>query len=401
VPLERSAAFAPGRVNLIGEHTDYNEGLALPFAIAEGVTVRAERIDGASAGGLRRRAPAAEHAGSRRSPGGARIEAHAVDLGEQDEFALAEIPRAEGWRAFVRGVVAELSGAGFPLVGARLEITGELPPGAGLSSSAALEVALCLALLDLGCGGIELGPNRRAGTEHDPEGHTVAGRTVIDRTELARLCARVENDWVGAQTGLLDQLASLYGQADTALYIDFRTLEVEPVPLRLGGWRLAVLDSGEPHVHASSGYNERRAECARACELLGVASLREATAKAVQRLPEPLRSRAEHVIGENQRVREAVAALRADDLPALAALLNASHASLRDAYEIGTPAVEAAVERLIGAGAAGARMIGGGFGGSVLGLFAPGIAPPVGAREVRPGPGAHLLNGQSLPDDRV
>src|SRR5438105_709575 len=160
---DRAAAFAPGRVNLIGEHTDYNDGRALPFAIAQGVTVRARRSDQPS------------------------ISAHAGDLGEQDSFALDDRSRPRGWRAFVRGTVAELQDAGFALAGAQLEIGGDVPRGAGLSSSAALEVALCLALLAL------------------------AGRSErsIERTELARLCARVENSWVGAETGLLDQLAAL------------------------------------------------------------------------------------------------------------------------------------------------------------------------------------------------
>jgi len=349
VPRERSAAFAPGRVNLIGEHTDYNGGLALPFAITAGVTVRA----GALADGAH-------------EPG--RVQAQALDLGERDEFPLVDPPRTEGWRAFVRGVVAELADAGYPLVSASVDIHGEVPPGAGLSSSAALEVALCLALLDL------------AGASAEP-----------DRTELARLCARVENDWVGARTGLLDQLASLYGASACALRIDFRSLAVERVPLRLGDWRLAVLDSGERHAHASSGYNLRRAECASACELLGVASLRDAREEAIAGLPQPLRDRASHVFGENRRVAEAVAALRADELSALGALLDASHTSLRDLYEVSTPALEQTVARMRDAGAAGARLVGGGFGGSVLGLFAPGVAPPAGAREVRPGPGAHLL----------
>jgi galactokinase len=354
VPRERgSAAFAPGRVNLIGEHTDYNDGLALPFAIAEGVTVRAR----------------ARPSGS---PGADRIEAHALDLGERDEFPLRDPQPTEGWRAFVRGIVAELGRAGYPLPGARLEIAGEVPPGSGLSSSAALEVALCLALVDLA-------------VEQPPE--------AIDRTALARLCSRVENEWVGARTGLLDQLASLYGAPDTALRIDFRTLAVEPVPLRLEGWRLAVLDSGERHTHASSGYNRRRAECARACELLGLSSLRDATAEALGALPDPLAARAAHVVGENERVREAVAVLRTRDLPELGRLLDASHASLRDLFDVSTPAVEAAVEAMRGAGAAGARLVGGGFGGSVLGLFAPDANPPAGAREVRPGAGAHLLSG--------
>jgi galactokinase len=354
VPRERSVAFAPGRVNLIGEHTDYNQGLALPFAIAEGVTVRAE-------------------ASRRGSADSERVCAYARDLGERDEFALAEPTPASGWRAFVRGTVAELGRAGFPLVGAHLDIGGELPRGAGLSSSAALEVALCLALIDLGSG--------------CPSGE----QKIVDRIAIARLCARVEADWVGAHTGLLDQLASLCGAPDTALCIDFHTLRVDPVPLLLDGWRLVVLDSGERHAHASSGYNERRAECARACELLGVESLREVSSAAVERLPEPLSRRASHVISENERVRKAVAALRANDLQAVGRLLNASHKSLRERYEVSTPAVDAAVERLCRAGATGARVVGGGFGGSVLGLFAPGARPPAGAREVRPGAGAHLL----------
>jgi galactokinase len=344
VRRERAVAFAPGRVNLIGEHTDYNAGLALPFAIAEGVTVRAEAI------------------------GHERIHASATDLGEQDWFERGDRSPAEGWRAYVRGTIAELCEAGYPPAGARLEIAGDLPQGAGLSSSAALEVALCLALLAL-------------------TGH-VLGKTV-DRIEIARLCARVENEWVGARTGLLDQLASLYGQQEKALCIDFRTLQIETVPLCLEGWRLVVLDSGERHANASSAYNQRRAECARACELLGVGSLREASWDAVERLDEPLRDRASHVLSENDRVRGVVAALSRGDLPAVGALLSASHASLRDCYEVSTPTVEATVDRLLQAGATGARMVGGGFGGCVLGLFASGVDPPPGAREVRPGPGAH------------
>jgi galactokinase len=359
VPAERSAAFAPGRVNLIGEHTDYNQGLALPFAIAEGVTVCAQ----AAASG---------------SPDADRVRAYAAEPQERDEFELASPAPASGWRAFVRGAVAELSSAGFPLVGASLQISGGPPAGAGLSSSAALEVALCLALIELGA-------------KASPERAKVA-----QLTELAQLCARVENDWVGAHTGLLDQLASLYGAPEKALCIDFQTLSVQPVPLELDGWQLVVLDSGERHLHASSGYNERRAQCARACELLGVSSLREADAATIAQLPAPLQRRASHIIGENERVRQAVAALRASNLPTIGRLLDASHASLRDLYEISTPAVEATVKRLRDAGAAGARLVGGGFGGSVLGLFAPDSQPPTGAREVRPGTGAHLLEPRAL-----
>jgi galactokinase len=344
MPGERATAFAPGRVNLIGEHTDYNDGLALPFAITEGVTVQADAL---AAG---------------------RIEAVARDLDEDDAFDLDRPHRATGWRAFVRGVVAELGRAGLRLGGAHLEIAATVPRGAGLSSSAALEVALCLALLGL--------------TDAEPP----------RRRELARICSRVENDWVGARTGLLDQLASLYGERDAALRIDFRSLEIEPVALELGEWRMVTLDSGERHANVASGYNRRRAECARACVELGVATLREATPPMLDSLPGPLARRARHVVSENGRVEAAVAALASGELAELGRLLDASHASLRDCYDVSTAAVEDAVERLRRAGAAGARIIGGGFGGHVLGLLPPDAPPPDGALEVRPGPGARLLD---------
>jgi galactokinase len=346
VSHESVSAFAPGRVNLIGEHTDYNQGLALPFAIAKGITVHAT------------------------ASGDERIFARALGYGEEDEFALAEPTGATGWRAYVRGIVAELRRAGYPLIGARLEIGGNLPRGAGLSSSAALEVALCLGLLAL------------------------AGNVETDPVGLARLCSRVESKWVGAQTGLLDQLASLCGAPGMAMLIDFQTFEVEPVPLQLeDGWRLVTLDSGERHENAGSAYNERRAECSEACELLNLDSLRQASWETLERLPERLQRRARHVLSENLRVKETVAALRTNDLPAVGRLLNASHSSLRDQYGVSTPAIEATVERLLRSGAAGARLVGGGFGGHVLGLFAPDVHAPEGAREVHAGPGAHLLDG--------
>ena len=367
VPARRCTAFAPGRVNVIGEHTDYNGGLALPFAIADGVTVRASADeDPASAGAAGTSADAGEET--------ATIHALASDLGEEDAFPAHSPGPAEGWRAYVHGVVAELQASGRPLPGARLQISGSVPLGSGLSSSAALTVALALALTELG----EPGALAAAGT---------AGQI-----ELARLCSRVENDWAGARTGLLDQLASLLGTAEHAVLIDFRGLAVEQVPLTLDGWRFAIADSGERHVHASSGYNERRRECAEACAVLGVESLREARPEDLARLPAPLDLRARHVLGENERVLAAVAALRGGEIGELAGLLSASHASLRDLYQVSTPAVEATVERLLRAGAAGARLIGGGFGGSVLALLEPGRELPEGTIEVAPGPGAHILD---------
>jgi galactokinase len=341
---ERVVARAPGRVNLIGEHTDYNAGLALPFAIDRGVTVTAE-------------------------PGGETIVADARDVGERDEFAVPggdEVAAARGWRAFVRGTAAELAAAGYALRPCRLTIEGDVERGAGLSSSAALEAALALALLAV------------AG-EDEP----------ADRRELARLCARVESDWVGAETGLLDQLASLFGTPGHAVRIDFATLALEHVPLDLRDYTLVTLDSGAPHEHAASGYNDRRRECREACRILGIPSLR--TARDIDRLPEPLRRRARHVLTENARVDATVDALRAGDIEAVGRLLDASHASLRDDYEASVPAVDRTVERLKAAGVAGARMVGGGFGGAVLALLRPGAALPGGALAAAPGPPARLL----------
>ena len=340
----RVTAFAPGRVNLIGERTDYNQGLALPFAISEGVTVRAEAISGD------------------------RVEAVAADLNKRDDFELAQPPPARGWRAFVRGAVAELQRAGLPIRAVRVRISGDVPRGGGLSSSAALEVALTLALIAL---------------TDAPE---------PDRIELAKICSKIENDWVGAQTGLLDQLASLLGEDDHALRIDFRSLEITPVILELGDYKLVTLHSGDQHSNAASGYNERRRECALASEKLGVPSLREATLEAAAALPPPLDRRAAHIITENQRVDAAVSALERREMVELGRLLDASHASLRDCYEISTPAVERAIEKLHEAGALGARIIGGGFGGHVLGLMPPGARLPEGAHEVRPGPGARVMD---------
>jgi galactokinase len=341
---ERVQARGPGRVNLIGEHTDYNDGLALPFAISRGVTVTAEAIEGD------------------------RIEAAASDIGEEDEFALAEPERTRGWRAFVRGTVAELAAAGYTLRPCRLTIEGDLERGSGLSSSAAMETALCLALLAIA-------------REPEPP----------DRRELAKLCSRVENDWVGAETGLLDQLASLCGEPDHAIRIDFRSLEIAPVPLELGDWTLVTLDSGAAHSHAQSGYNDRRRECRAACERLGIASLRDASAPDLDRLPEPLASRARHVITENARVDAMVRALARNDLDEAGRLLDASHASLRDDYAASVPEVERTVATLKDAGAAGARMVGGGFGGSVLALLGPGTGAPAGALVVAPGRPAALV----------
>ena len=330
-------------MNLIGEHTDYNDGLSLPFAVTAGVTVTATRLDGDL------------------------CEAVAQDFGERDSFTTHEPGRAEGWRAFVHGAVAELQALGYELPAARIEITGDLPQGSGLSSSAALELALCLALIEL------------------------VGAQPPERIELARLGQRIEHDWVGAQTGLLDQLASLSGAVGQAVLIDFRSLELEPLPLELGEHTLVTLSSGEPHANAASGYNRRREECAEAAHRMGVESLRDALIQDLHMLPDVLARRARHVISENGRVLGAVTALRRRDFSKLGQLLDLSHASLRDDFEVSTEALEQTVARLKGAGALGARVVGGGFGGNVLALMPPGTSAPAGATVVSPGPGAHVL----------
>ena len=335
-------AFAPGRVNLIGEHTDYNDGLCLPFAVGSGITVTAEPAEGGA------------------------IEVFAADLGERGRFQVGALDREEGWRAYVRGAIGELEAAGFDLRACRLTIAGDLPQGAGLSSSAALCVGLCLALCE------------------------IAGAQPPERVELARLCSRIENDWAGAQTGLLDPLASLFGERGHAVRIDMRGPELRAVSLDLRGHTLALLDSGAAHeLSADSGYNERRAECRAACETLGVASLRDVTS--ADGLPEPLDRRVRHVLSENQRVDEAVSAVETGAIEELGRLLDASHASLRDDYEVSVPEVERAVDACKRAGALGARIMGGGFGGAVLALFPPGAEPPRDAVSVEPGPAARIL----------
>jgi galactokinase len=319
-----SSAFAPGRVNLIGEHTDYNLGLCLPFAVALGVTVTA-------------------------------------DLREGGEIVAPGLPDDD---PYLRGAVAELRAAGVDLPGCSIEMVSNLPREAGLSSSAALSIALVLAL------------------------GAVAGAERPEPRELARLCQRIENEYTGVETGLLDQLASILGEEDRAVRLDMRTLESRPVELDLGDHALAVLDPGSSRTLAKSGYNERRDECRRAAELLGVESLRDASDGSG--LPDPLDRRVRHVVTENERVDAAVNALEQGELGTLGELLDASHRSLRDDYEVSVPEVERAIEACTDAGALGARIMGGGFGGSVLALFPPGAEPPEAALPVRPAPGARL-----------
>jgi galactokinase len=312
-------------VNVVGEHTDYNDGLCLPFAVELGVTVTAELRDG-------------------------------------DAVVAPGLPDDD---PYLRGAVEELRRAGVEPPGCTIDVTSDLPQEAGLSSSAALCIGLVLALTAIS------------------DADTWAPR------ELAKLCQRIENEYTGVETGLLDQLASILGEQGRAIRLDMRTLEWRRVDVRLGGHVLAVIDSGSSRSLAESGYNERREECRRAAELLGVSSLRDATDGSG--LPDPLDRRVRHVITENRRVDAAVPALEAGDAVALGELLDASHRSLRDDYEVSVPEVERTVEACKEAGALGARIMGGGFGGSVLALFSRAAALPKGAVTASPGPGAQLL----------
>ncbi len=323
--------LAPGRANLIGEHTDYNQGWVLPFALNLGVTVAAgRRGDGMLA--IR----------SRQAPGAP------ADL----PLAVLAPGAVTGWAAYPAGVAWALREAGHPLAGgASLAIDSDLPQGAGLSSSAALECAAALALN--GLHGLDL-----------------------PRPQLATLAQRAENDFVGVPSGIMDQSASLLSRAGHALLLDCRTGVTADVPLdpAAAGLALLIVDTGARHALGDGRYAQRRSECEQAAALLGVASLRDVTSPAdLGRLDDPvLRRRARHVVTENARVGQTVALLTGGDLAGVGGLLHASHASLRDDFEVSWPEADVAVDAAMAAGALGARMMGGGVGGSALALVPAG-----------------------------
>ena len=330
---------APGRVNLIGEHTDYNDGFVLPAAIDRLVLVAAGRRDG---GRLR--------LWSRQAGPPADLELAAVGPG-----------RVEGWAAYPAGVAWALGRAGVELGGADLVVDGDVPAGSGLSSSAALECATATALADLHGAG-------------------------LDRPALAALARRAENEVVGVPSGVMDQMVSMLGRAGHALFLDTRSLATEqvPLPLEAAGLCLVVLDTRAGHRLVDGAYADRRAACEAAAAVLGVAALRDATLAQVEQyrtaLGEVGRRRARHVVTENARVLEAVALLRADELDRLGPLLAASHASLRDDYEVSSAELDTAVTAAVEAGAVGARMTGAGFGGSAIALVPAELATQVGDR---------------------
>lgn len=361
-------AFAPGRVNLIGEHTDYNDGFALPCALSVGTVVAL--------------APRAD----------AVIAARAIDLGDADaRFAVSTIPDrlAEGhWENHLRGIVAGLPRFGLSVAGADIAVAGNIPQGAGLSSSASLGVALGLGLAAL------------------------AGEGAPDRVALARVAQWSEHHYVGCACGLMDQLASVLGDGGKALLVDCRSLTGRAVPFPAGA-AILIVHSGVTRGLVDSAYNERRAQCARVAARLGVTALRDvdlAMLNGAKARIEPVDyARALHVVTENDRTLAAVEAMAAGDLAQLGALMRQSHASLRDDFAVSVPAMDSLVDCLNAAigDAGGARMTGGGFGGCAVAVMqaervqiveaalaahwlAKGIAPQMTLRAV-PSPGAHLV----------
>ncbi len=323
--------LAPGRANLMGEHTDYNDGFVLPFALSQGTTAAAARRTGRTLTLC-----------SRQEPGEAEI--------ALDDLAVGQVA---GWAAYPAGIAWALREAGYQVPGACIAIDSDLPAGAGLSSSAALECATALALTEL------------AGVS-------------IPRRELAAIAQRAENEFAGVPSGIMDQSASLLGQAGYALLLDCRSLESSQVPCDpvAAGARLLLINTRAKHELSNGEYGRRRAQCEEAARLLGLPSLRYLTDVGdTVRLTDPvLRRRARHIVTDNRRVLEAAALLRASSADApdtyreIGRLLTQAHISLRDDFEVSWPEADAAVEAALAAGALGARMMGGGFGGSVLAL---------------------------------
>ncbi len=329
---------APGRVNLIGEHTDYNGGFVLPFAIDHRTHVAvAPREDGV-------------------------IRVVSTFTDGAAEARMTDLPRlfpSKGvvpeWAAYPLGVAwAMVAASGVEAAGLRgldIAIASDVPIGAGLSSSAAIEGATAAALEDVwGLG--------------------------LDQVALARAGRTAENEAVGAPTGIMDQMAAMLGRADAAIFLDCRSLQAEVVDLGFAaaGLEIVVIDTGVKHSHATGGYRERRASCELGAELMGVASLRDVSVddlpRAERLMDDVTFRRVRHVVTENQRVLDTVRALRTDGAGAIGSLLLASHASMRDDFEISVPELDTAVAAAMQAGAVGARMTGGGFGGAAIALVA-------------------------------
>jgi len=332
-------AHAHGRVNLIGEHTDYNGGFVLPTPVPQATSVET----------------------ARRDDGVVRVSSAGFTAGfETVEYRLGHEAPGRGWLDYLQGITRVLASAGHRLSGADLRITSDVPPGSGLASSAALEVAALRAwraLLNLD----------------------------LDDVTLALAGQKAEREFVGAPVGIMDQMVASVGRPGQALWLDTRALTWEAVSLPSGAG-LVVVDSGITHANASSDYRVRRSECEQAAALLGVDCLCGMTREDLDRvaaLPSPLDRRARHAVTENLRVGDAVRAFRRGDLVEVGALLSASHASMRDDYEVSTPEVDALVDvASADEEVYGARLTGGGFGGAILALTHQGCEAAVARRVV-------------------
>ncbi|KJL48812.1 Galactokinase [Microbacterium hydrocarbonoxydans] len=331
---------APGRVNLIGEHTDYNDGFVLPFAIPH----RTVAAVGIREDGIGRVRVASTFAAEP-------VEVALDDLATLFPTATGSEPAVPEWAAYPLGVAWALAeAAGRAGAGVDIAIASDVPVGAGLSSSAAIEGATASALNDLWNAG-------------------------LDKTALARIGRKAENEAVGAPTGIMDQMASMLGEPDAAIFLDCRSLEAQLVPLGVAeaGLAILVMDTRVKHAHSTGGYGERRASCERGAAIMGVPSLRDVSVGDLPRAEELMDDvtfrRVRHVVTENQRVLDTVRTLREQGARAIGDLLVASHASMRDDFEISVPELDTAVEAALAAGALGARMTGGGFGGAAIALI--------------------------------
>jgi galactokinase len=322
---------SPGRVNVIGEHTDYNEGFVLPMAIDRAVWI------------------------ALRARPGREVVAVSLDFAGEKAFALDGLRReGAGWVEYLKGTAWALAEAGHRLAGWEGVLAGDVPIGAGLSSSAALEMAAARAFAAV------------SGLPWDP-------------VAMAKLARRAENEWVGVGCGIMDPLIIGAGREGHAVLIDCRSLEMRPAPLP-HGTAIAILDTSTRRELTGSAYNERRAQCEEAARLLGVKALRDVTPAALAArggaLPDVVRRRARHIVSENARTLEAAEAMQAGDARRLGRLMNESHLSMRDDFEISTDALDAMADLgQAAAGCYGARMTGGGFGGCVVALVDEAQAP--------------------------
>ena len=336
--MQIASGYAPGRVELLGNHTDYNQGVVLAAAIDRGLTVTGtRRVDGVIT-------LTSEFSKDR------------VEIQPGDRRPLAEAT----WVNYPLGVVQQFELAGHRLDGFDATVAGNLPAGAGLSSSAALEVATAGFLMAL----------------HD---------TRLDRMTVAKLCQRAENEFVGVRSGLLDQATSVFGRANHAVHLDFQSEEITTIPLP-ENLSLVIADTGMKHQLVQSEYNTRREECAAAAKALGARSLREVSPARLQAaksaLDPVLFRRAAHIVGENERVGQALTALKRGDAATFGVLMNASHESSRTNFENSTPELDRLVAIAQGLpGVLGSRLTGGGFGGGTVTLAQAAAAQDI-AREL-------------------